>query len=160
MNEWSTQMLGLIDEKLKDSRPSDLRFFRVEEFKRNIERVGDYSGKCPVCNKEQINIRDITGKIDVAIESPGKTRRDYDRLMNRLATHMHKVHGYYTPNHFTYRYSSYGMLIGTGIGFMLMMLLSKNNMAFISAGFSLGLLIGYLYGGRKDKKIRQQKMLM
>ena len=153
-------MIGLIDEKLKNSRPSDLRFFRVEEFKRNVDRVGTYSGKCPVCNKAQINIKEITAKIDVAIESPGKTRREYDRLMNRLATHMNSVHGFYTPNHFTYSYSLYGMLAGTGIGFILMMFLSEYNMAFISAGFSIGLLIGYLYGSNKDRKIRQKKMLM
>jgi hypothetical protein len=160
MEDRTAQTISAIDEKLKGARPADLRFFRVEEFKRNVERAGNFSGKCPVCTKEQVNIREVTGKIDQAIAHPGKDRRDYDRLIGRLATHMQKEHGYYSPNYFTYRYSFYGMIAGAVVGYLLMMLLSKYNWAYFSGGFSVGLLIGYVYGGRKDRKIRQKKMLM
>lgn len=160
MEDWSTTTIETINEKLKDARQSDLRFFRVDEFKRNVERVGEYSGKCPVCTREQINVRNITDKIDKAIGSPGKTRREYDKLISRLAAHMQNEHGFYTPNHFTYRYSFYGIIAGAVAGFLAMMLFSENNMAYLSAGFSLGLLIGYLYGGGKDRKVREKKMLM
>ena len=160
MNDWAEQMTESIDEKLKEARPADLRFFRVEEFKRNVARVGRFAGKCPFCTREQVNIREITGKIDNAIGYPGKDRREYDRLINRLAAHMQNEHGYHTPNHFTYRYSFYGMVIGSVFGLLLMLLISDKNMAFLSAGFSVGLLFGYLYGNVKDRKIREKKMLL
>lgn len=160
MEDWTSQMVSAIDEKLKDARQTDLRFFRVEEFKRNVERTGTFSGKCPVCTRQQINIKQVVDNIDQAIGSPGKTRRDYDRLINRLASHMQKEHGYYTPYHFTYRYSFYGMLTGIVTGFLLMMLFSEYNWAYLSGGFSLGLLLGYIYGGQKDRKIREKKMIM
>lgn len=160
MEDWTSQMVSAIDEKLKDARPSDLRFFRVEEFKRNVERTATFSGKCPVCTKQQINIKQVVENIDQAIATPGKVRREYDRLINILASHMQKEHGYFTPNHFTYRHSFYGMLIGSVTGFLLMMLFSENNYAYLSGGFSVGLLLGYIYGGQKDRKIRDKKMLM
>ena len=160
MEEWSAKKIEIVDEKLKNARQSDLRFFRVDEFKRNVERVGTFAGKCPVCTKEQININSIAERIDRAIEIPGKERREYDRLINRLGGHMQKEHGFHTPNHFTYRYSFYGMLFGVAAGFLAMFISGGNNLAFLSAGFSLGLLIGYLYGGGKDRKIREKKMLM
>ena len=160
MEDWSATTIETINEKLKDTRPVDLRFFRVDEFKRNVERVGEYAGKCPVCTREQINIRNITGKIDEAIGAPGKSRREYDKLISRLAAHMQNEHGFFTPNHYTYRYSFYGIVVGAAAGFLAMMLFTENNMAFLSTGFSLGLLIGYIYGGGKDRKIREKKKLM
>lgn len=153
-------MVSAVDEKLKDARPTDLRFFRVEEFKRNVERTGTFLGKCPDCTRQKTDIKQVVDNIDQAIGTPGKVRRDYDRLINKLASHMQKEHGYYTPNHFTYRYSFYGMLIGIATGFLLLMLFSENNYAYLSGGFSVGLLLGYIYGGQKDRKIREKKMIM
>lgn len=153
-------MITTIDEKLKNAKPADLRFFRVDEFKRNVERTGTFSGKCPVCTRQQTDIRLVAGRIEKAISNPGKDRRDYDRLIDRLARHMQKEHGYHTPFHFTYRYSFYGMLAGIIAGLLLMLLFSDNNWTFVSAGFSAGLLLSYIIGNRKDQKIREKKMLM
>ncbi len=160
MEDWTSQMTSAIDEKLKDARQSDLRFFRVEEFKRNVERTGTFSGKCPVCTRQQTDIKEVVGKIDKAVNIPGRERREYDRLINRLASHMQKEHGFYTPYHYTYRHSFYGMLIGIVTGLLLMMLFSQYNWAYVSGGFSAGLILGYIYGSQKDRKIRENKMLM
>ncbi len=160
MKDWNSQIISTINEKLKDTRQSDLRFFRVEEFKRNVERTGTFSGKCPVCTRQKIIINEIVANIDQAIGTPGKLRRDYDRLINKLASHMQKEHGFYTPFHYTYRHSFYGIVLGTITGFLLMMLFSQYNWAYLSGGFSLGLLVGYIRGNQKDRKIREKKMLM
>jgi hypothetical protein len=160
MEDWTSQIISTINEQLKDARQSDLRFFRVEEFKRNIERTGIFSAKCLVCKRQQIDIKGVAGNISQAIGNPGKERREYDQLINRLASHLQEEHGYFAPNHFTYSYSFYGMLIGTVTGFILMMIFSEYNWAYLSGGFSIGLLLGYMFGGKKDKKIREKKMIM
>lgn len=160
MEDKSSQLILTINEKLKDARQSDLRFFRIDEFKRNIERVEFFSGKCPICTKEFVNIRNVAGNIHLAIGTPGKERREYDGLINRLALHLQKEHGYFAPYHFTYRYTFYGLMTGLIFGFLLMTILSDYNWSLVSAGFSLGMLLGYIYGGQKDRKIRDQKMLM
>lgn len=160
MEDWTSKSISTINEKLIEARQSDLRFFRVEEFKRNVERTGAFSGKCPICKRHQTDINGIVGNIDQAIDIPGKVRRDYDRLINMLSSHMQKEHGFFSPFHFTYRHSFFGITLGMLAGFLLMLILSDYNWAYFSGGFSLGLLLGYIYGSQKDRKIREKKMIM
>lgn len=160
MEDWTTQMVLQVDEKLKDARPADLRFFRVDEFKRNIRRTDDNARSCPDCNREKINIAQVVKKIEEAINVPGQARREYDRLINRMAAHMQKQHGYHTPYYFTYRFAFYGLVAGMAAGLLLMAAFSDMNWALFPAGTSLGLLAGYLHGGTKDRKIREKNMLM
>ena len=56
MSDWAKQMISEIDEKLEGVKLRDQRFFRTDEFKRNIERIADFSEKCPVCSAEKLNI--------------------------------------------------------------------------------------------------------
>jgi hypothetical protein len=160
MEDWTTNIVLQVDEKLKDVKQSDLRFFRIDEFKRNVRRSDENSRSCPACNREKINITAVVARIDEAISVPGKSRREYDRLINRMSSHMQKEHGYYTPYHFKYHYSFYGLVAGIAAGLMIMWLAGGQNWAIFSASVSAGLLIGYLRGGAKDQKIRQKKMLM
>lgn len=160
MDEWTSQMISSIEENLSKAKASDLRFFRVSEFKRNVERTGSFADKCPACRRNQTDIKIVVAVIENAIVSPGKTRREYDNLISRLAGHMQKEHGYYTPYHFTYRYLFYGMLIGLVTGYLMMSLLSEYNWAYVSGGYAAGLLMGYIYGSKKDRIIREKKMIM
>jgi hypothetical protein len=160
VEDWTTNIVLQVDEKLKDVKESDLRFFRVDEFKRNVRRTDENARTCPACNREKINITSVVPKINEAITIPGKSRREYDRLINRMADHMQKEHGYYTPYHFKYYYSFYGLVAGIAAGLLIMNLAGGQNWAIFSASVSVGLLIGYLRGGTKDRKIRQKKMLM
>jgi hypothetical protein len=160
MEDWTTLVLLQVDEKLKDVRESDLRFFRVDEFKRNIKRTDEFSGNCPICNREKISISSVVKKIDEAINFPGKSRREYDRLINRMAVHMQKKHGLFTPYYYTYRYTFYGLVAGVLAGYLIMMVAPGQNWAFLSGGVTIGLLAGYIRGGTKDRKIREKRALM
>jgi len=160
MNKWSEQKISLLDEKLKNTKQRDIRFYRIEEFKRNIERVGDFSEHCSFCEKEKSNISEIMEKMEEAIHVPGKARREYDRLISRLASHMQKEHGFYTPYHFSYLYSFFGMVAGLLLGYLLMKTIPAHGNALVSAGFVAGLATGYFWGNSKDKKVRSSKKLM
>lgn len=160
MEEWSKQTISQLDEKTKNVKQRDIRFYRVEEFKRNIERVGEFSKSCPYCEKEKINIATIVGKMDVAIDVPGKTRREYDRAISRLSGHMQKNHGFFTPYYFSYLFSFFGMVAGLLVGYILMRFFPSHDWAMLSAGFVAGLLTGYVWGATKDNKIRHSKKLM
>ena len=160
MEEWSKQTISQLDEKTKNVKQRDIRFYRVEEFKRNIERVGEFSTSCPYCEKEKINIAAIVDKMDVAIEVPGKTRREYDRAISRLSGHMKKNHGFFTPYYFSYLFSFFGMVAGLLVGYILMRFFPDHDWAMLSAGFVAGLFTGYIWGTKKDNKIRHSKMLM
>ncbi len=160
MADWVKNTITRVDDKLTGIKQRDLRFYRVDEFKRNIERIGDFSKSCPFCEKEKIYISEIVSKLDEAINVPGKSRREYDRLIGSLASHMQKVHGYFPPFHFTYLFSFFGMVAGLLFGYLLMRLFPELNWAMLSAGFAAGLIAGYFVGVKKDGKIRIQKKLM
>lgn len=160
MEEWSKHTISELNEKTKNIKRRDLRFYRVDEFKRNIERVGEFSGTCPYCDKEKINIAAIVDKMNEAIEIPGKSRREYDRAISRLSGHMQKHHGFYAPYYYTYLFSFFGMVAGLLLGYLLMKLFPAYNYAMLSAGFVAGLITGYFWGGNKDSKIRSSKKIM
>jgi len=59
MENWAEEINAKIDVSLEKSREKDLRFFRIDEFKRNITRVDEFSKSCPFCNKHKIDILNI-----------------------------------------------------------------------------------------------------
>ncbi|MEE4285644.1 MAG: hypothetical protein V2I31_05830 [Mariniphaga sp.] len=160
MGDWSKQVNLRLDEKLTGLKQRDLRFFRIEEFKRNIERVDRFSKNCPACEKEKLNISGIVAKIDEAIQVPGKSRREYDRIISRLSTHMQKVHGFFPPFYFTYLLSFFGMVAGLLLGYLLMIIFPAWDWMMLTLGFVAGLFAGYIWGNRKDGRIRTYKKLM
>lgn len=160
MGKWAEGLNSEIESKLGEAREKDIRFFRIEEFKRNIIRTDDFSGSCSFCKKQKINIVKTTEAIDVAVFVPGKIRREYDRLISRLSKHMQKEHGFYAPYYFSYHYSFFGIIIGLIIGYILKEINPIYPLEMLSIGFALGLIPFYIWGYFKDKKIRSEKRLM
>ena len=160
MNNWAETIINTIDSKLAGTKQKELRFYRIDEFKRNIQRTDSFSSNCPYCNKRKTDITDQVQKIDEAIHVPGKTRRDYDRLISQLSTHMQKEHGFYTPYYFAYLYSFFGMVVGLVLGYLLLKLFPSYDWAMLSLGFSVSLIASYIWGSVKDRKIRSTKKLM
>ncbi len=160
MNEWAKQMISQVDEKLEGTKLRDQRFFRTDEFKRNIERTAGFSEECPVCHVEKLNVQEVVKTFDQAINVPGKARREYDRLISRLSGHMQKEHGFFPPYYYTYLFSFFGMLAGLVLGYLLMKIFPAWDYAMLSAGFVAGLLLGYFAGNKRDSKVRAEKKLM
>ena len=160
MENWSEKIIGIIDANLEGVREKDLRFFRVAEFKRNIRRINDFSDDCNYCSEQKEPVETMVVAINEAIQVPGKSRREYDRLISRLATHMQKKHGVYPPYYFTYLFSFFGMAAGLVLGYLLLKLFPELNWLMLSTGFVAGLFPGYIWGSILDKKIRREKRLM
>ncbi len=160
MGDWATKIIETVDTKLKGTKDKDLRFYRIDEFKRNIERIDSFSQNCPYCLKQKTGIAEVVEKIDHAVHTPGKDRREYDRLISKLSGHMQKEHGFHTPFYFVYLYSFFGMVAGMLAGYLLLKIFPAYNWVMLSIGFSAGLLTGYFIGSSKDNKIRVNKKLM
>lgn len=160
MGNWSEEITAKIDEKLQDARDKDIIFFRIKEFKRNVARVDDFSTSCPSCKKEMIDIAEVVESIDVAVDVPGRKRREYDRLISRLARHMRQEHGFYAPYYFSYIYALYGAIAGSALGFLFMKLQPLHKLEMFAIGISIGLVVAYFAGNVKDKKVRNDNKLM
>ncbi len=160
MENWATKITDTIDKKLEGLRDKEIIFFRIGEFKRNINRVDYFSKSCQFCQKEKISISEISDKIDEALNIPGKTRREYDRLISHLSKHMQKEHNFYTPYYYSYIYSFFGIVVGLIIGYALVQFNAAIWVEMLSIGFAIGLLPAYVLGHIKDKKVRSEKRLM
>jgi len=160
MQNWATEIIAKIDSKLEGTRDKDIRFYRIDEFKRNITRVDTFSKSCPFCAQQKIFITEVVDKIDEAIHVPGKNRREYDRLISRLSKHIQKEHGFFAPFYFSYRYSFFGIVVGLIIGYFLIKFNPDYWVEMLSIGFIIGLIPSYFLGSIKDNKIRRTKKLM
>jgi hypothetical protein len=160
MGNWSEEIHQKIDSKLESARDKDILFFRIKEFKRNIERVDEFSVSCPECKRKMIDIAEVVEEIDVAVDVPGRKRREYDRLISRLSRHMQKEHGFYAPYHYSYLYALYGVIAGTVLGLFLLWLQPNYKLEMFGIGISVGLISTYIIGSTKDKKIRNDQKLM
>ncbi|WP_167605192.1 hypothetical protein [Maribellus sediminis] len=160
MGNWSEEITAKIDSKLESARDKDIIFFRIKEFKRNIERVDEFSTSCPSCKKEMIDIAEVVESIDVAVDVPGRKRREYDRLISRLSSHMRKEHGFYAPYYYSYIYALYGAIAGTALGLLFMKLQPLHKLEMFAIGISIGLVVAYFAGNFKDKKVRNDNKLM
>ena len=56
------QIISGLEKNLKDIKERDIRFFRIDEFKRNIRRTETFSKSCPFCQKQKINITEVAGQ--------------------------------------------------------------------------------------------------
>ena len=160
MGNWAEETNQKIDSSLKDVKDKDIRFFRIDEFKRNIIRTGNFSSKCGYCQKQKIDINESVANIFEAIQEPGKSRRAYDRLISRLSIHMRKEHGYYPPFYFSYLLAFFGLLAGLLSGFILSLLFPGLKEVMYSIAFVVFIVTSYIFGSIKDRKIRTKNRIM
>jgi hypothetical protein len=160
MEKWAEKINSQVDTHLEKSREKDLRFFRIDEFKRNVARVEEFSSNCSFCNKTKIDIVEASETIAEAVNVPGKSRREFDRLITRLSKHMRKEHGFYPPYYYSYTYSFLGIAFGLAIGLILYNLIPLHGEVFLASAVSLGIITSYIAGTRRDNKIRKEKRLM
>lgn len=160
MGKWAEKINLEIDQKLEKTRLQDLRFFRIDEFKRNISRVEEFAPTCADCKRIQTEISEAVNSIEEAIKSPGRNRRKYDKLIGRLSKHIQKEHGFYPPYYFSYVYALIGIVGGVILGYLLFLIKPELRFEMFSIGISVGLVVSYILGSIKDGKIRSQKKLM
>lgn len=160
MDNWANHIRETLKIKLEGVKDREIRFFRIEEFLRNVHRTEEFSNNCMQCNSNKIEINTIIEKIDEAIKVPGKTRREYDGIIGRLSNHMRKEHNFYPPFHYTYTYSFIGIVLGLIIGFLATLLFPSTNWLILVGCLTIGMIIGNIIGHKKDKKIRNDNRLM
>lgn len=160
MEHWEDIAISKMEKQLAGVNEKDLRFFRIEELRRNIRRTGKFATTCRRCQQTKGEVESALAHINEAVSVPGQYRREVDRLITCLANHMMKEHGFYPPWHFNYLYSFLGMVAGTLVSFAAVMILPGKPWELLAAGFAAGLITGQVAGGRKDRKIREDNKLM
>ncbi len=160
MKNWAEHILKEMEQSLTGTREKDLRFFRIDELRRNIRRVDDFAPKCAICRNLKEETESAMVHVNEAVNVPGQHRRELDRVVARLARHMLKIHKFYPPWHFNYLYSFYGITAGSLFGFLLVQAIPSKPWELMAAGFVTGLISGQILGGKIDRKVRSEDRLM
>lgn len=160
MATWADEINSRITKNLEAAREKDIRFFRIDEFKRNVIRVDEFSNTCAFCNRHKVDIAEAVETIREAVEIPGNERRQFDWLISGLADHMKKEHGFYPPYYYSYLYSFFGILTGGVVGFILYKLFPEYGDTSFMASFVVGIIATYILGTKKDNRVRKNKKIM
>ena len=159
--EWHNQIEETVRQQLAGSKEKDISFFRVEEFLRMSSRTDEFAGTCRDCASFKHQIEKQVETIGEAVKHPGRTRREYDRLLGKLSGHMQKQHQFYPPFYFTYLLGAVYTVIASAAGFLISLLFPAISLwFFVVPGFILGLLAGQLRGAKKDSIVRKEKRLL
>lgn len=160
MQNWAENVLKEMEQRLSGTREKDMRFFRIDELRRNIKRIDNYTPDCDICRNLKNETEIVLAHVNEAVNVPGSHRRELDRLMARLARHMMKTHRYYPPYYFNYLYSFYGIAAGSLLGLLVTLVIPSKPWELLAAGFVFGIIIGQFFGGKKDRIVRRNDRLM
>lgn len=161
MENWYKKFEDKATEKLRGTKQSDLRFFRIEEYFRNAKRVDGFADHCRECAGFRKKIDDSLEQIAEAVHTPGRERKQLDVLQAEINEHLKKTHGFYPPSYHTYMQSIYWTVGFMAGAFLLTHLFPAiDRWVFYSPAFAIGVLIGQLRGSRKDRKVRESDKIL
>lgn len=161
---WADEMNNLLAKQLEGVRVQEIRFLRMEEFSRVIQFIDKNSNECSICQGFKIEIESIIPEINSILLHPGKQRKRYDELINRITKHFRKSHGIFPEFYFTYLLSAAGMGIGFVVGMIAetirWMFLGKLSWELWFGAIVIGLIWGHLKGVKKDAHIKRNGKLL
>ena len=161
MENWYPEFEKRLVEQLKGTKESDLRFFRIEEYFRNAERVDQHAADCHECysfRQQMDQSRDLVAR---AVQHPGQERRRLDDMQAKINEHMRKSHGFYPPYYHTYMQSIYWTIGLMAVACLLTFVFPDMEKAvFYSPAFAVGVVTGQIIGGKKDRKIRETNKIL
>jgi hypothetical protein len=160
MENNTQEILRVMDQKLEGIPQEKLLFFKVDELRRNITRLGKYAPGCEVCDHFFPEAEGMAERIGDALAVQGEDRRELDRLIFRLSNHMMKEHGFYPVNHFSFRCSMWGIFLGLAAGYLLEKLVLAPEYWLPATGLILGLFTGQILGRLRDRRIHSAQMSM
>ncbi len=160
MENRSVKIVTEIEQQLKGCREKDLRFFRIDEYIRNLRRLSEFEETCEVCRGLLEESEASLGYIRKAIDSPGRNRAALDRLLVKISRHMTRQHLYFPPYYHKYLYSALGLAAGSVVGVFIVLAIPENPWEFVMAGALVGVIAGQFSGGRKDQMVRSEHRIM
>lgn len=161
MENWYPEFEKSLVEQLQQAKAGDLRFFRMEEYFRNAERIDNQAGTCRQCKALRHDMDRSKEEVGKAVSHPGPERRRLDDLQSRINDHLRKSHGFYPPYYHTYMQSIYWTVSLMAIAFILTFIFPALDKAiFYSPAFALGVVTGQIIGGKRDRKIRETNKIL
>lgn len=157
-NSWLSDILIKLEHNREKLSLKDDRFLQINLFKNLCSKINDYSPDCKICENHKPKIENYVDSLkDISISV--QKQKEYEKFLIDLKLHLEKDHKIYPARYYNSIFSFVGMLIGAAIGSAIGYFIDiKYIWSGLLIGWTTGLIIGKIYGIKKDKKlIRQRK---
>lgn len=152
-------------QKLKIEKHTDnyslakFNFLKISSLIRLVEESEHYAPHCTFCRTHLEQLETMIDQLP-ELDHPD-IRKSYEQRFTTMCDHFRKIHGFYAPLHFSSRLSLISLIPGALAGLIFSLIVFQTVKADpILMASAAGLMIGYLAGNLKDKKIRREKKLI
>ena len=154
---WYRLLDEQVQEEVKKLYKTDFRFFHVDTFLNYAKTIEGFSGECTECSDFKNNINDLADNLASMISGTVASRRQFEDHLEKIRKHLRLVHGIYTKDYMLSLFSFVGIVGGSLLGFIIVLLVNKS-MTFegLIIGAFIGLIIGRIYGKIADKKLEKK----
>lgn len=159
-SEW---LVGIEEEIAKQEqliKKKDYKFFQVDRLLRVAERVDHLSADCRDCKSLKAEIEEVSVNVAGFINGKPSQRRQLEKAFDKIMKHLKLNHEIYPVYYFMSLHSFIGVAIGTSLGVLVGLVIPAWMILSSFTGFSIGVIIGYISGNRKDLKARVEKRLV
>ncbi len=149
--EW----MDLMEEKANKISKIKASSASLEVLPRLGKILSDKSGECPECKMYWKQLQDKTEFLDLFFHDGNTFRVEFEKVVNDSMSHLKQQHNIRPKGLILSIYSMVGMVVGVLFGFLLTYtsLLDVSMKGSVIMGWITGLMIGWFFGKRKERKM-------
>jgi hypothetical protein len=142
----------------------EYKLFNIDRLIRSGKRVDEFSATCKKCTGFKQKLDLISRNLGDYISGTKIPQKELENISSQIFSHLRKDHKIIPRSYFIAVYSFAGMLFGVLAGFIAGLVLkycfSPVNPILIKnailIGWFTGLVIGQIFGNKRDKKVRKE----
>jgi hypothetical protein len=145
-NNWLNNTLESFAAHKQALSKKDVKKYKLDFLSRVTKRIAGFSKECGECQKFQSDISKLTQDLGGLIQSSKEDKKNYDRKIKEITSHLQKKHKLYQEGTFI----GFGIALGPAIGVAL-----GSGMGNVGAGIGIGVGIGIVIGGGLEAKAKK-----
>jgi len=162
--EWLTDFNDKLKKGTSDLSGRNYRFLQIRRLGKMAEKVDEYSTSCRDCFFFKNDLSHLVSNPDNFMDNSTLENRGYEKSFSLIYRHLKKVHKLYPKSYFASVYSLLGMLLGILAGLLIaymILFIQIGNSDILKTGVLLGwvigLVVGQIFGKRRDNEMKKQE---
>ncbi len=157
---WAKKQNNEIELKKEEIFKRDYKFFKIDRLEKINERIDVFSDNCDYCQNSKSELEDIVKKLPEYINGSPGMRSEYEKRTEKIVKHLKQKHGLVPDRYYSSLYSFLGLLFGSATGLIVFFIEPGFLKWGIFAGFTAGLIVGRIYGHKKDKIKKTENLIL
>ena len=158
---WAKKLNKEIEHKRDAIFKRDYKFFKIDRLERINERIDVFSDDCEKCRNFKPELEDIVNKLPEYINGTPAKRAEYEKRTDKIVKHLKQKHGLVPEQYYSSFYSFVGFLSASVIIGTLAYSIEPGFLKWgLFSGFTIGLILGRIYGHQKDKNKKTENLIL